>query len=395
MSDSIVKKKILVMGWFSDFECPGGDCGLTCCSKEWDITLTDDEISHYQNMDSPFKDTILNAIDMDKKKFKCDSNTCNMLNKDGYCDIVLNCGAEHLSVVCETFPRASKEFGDITEVWVEIVCPVVARFLLDNHVIDFYIEDSDMDCVIDPKISFVYDTLCIARTNLVEIMQLIPGQFVYGKTYIMLNTIEQIQELIRSNSLTKENVQKIVSHFDDEEVFTSFLVKCEQLGTNIVSKSSIINNILTYFTASKHIMGYFLDSTTGRFNFIADYISKWLTNRQELEKSLSEYIPYFRDAYPLFYDNLFVYYMFTSWVNLNLEEFGQDIKNRIIEQLIMQIFAMAIYCEKGELSKDDFSVIISMVDRIFIHTNVISSIVAEEIKSFENENLSLILSLVI
>lgn len=40
--------KEIVMGWCRDFECPGGDCGLTCCTKDWRIELTDSEIKAYE-----------------------------------------------------------------------------------------------------------------------------------------------------------------------------------------------------------------------------------------------------------------------------------------------------------------------------------------------------------
>ena len=71
---------------------------------------------------------------------QCDGR-CQMLTEDGWCRIVLECGEEYLSGTCTTFPRKVKQFGDIMECMVEIVCPLVAERVFDDKKIEFMVGD--------------------------------------------------------------------------------------------------------------------------------------------------------------------------------------------------------------------------------------------------------------
>lgn len=52
---------------------------------------------------------------------------CGLLTEEGWCKIVLECGEKYLSDTCTCFPGCVREFGDVLECMVEIVCPVVAE----------------------------------------------------------------------------------------------------------------------------------------------------------------------------------------------------------------------------------------------------------------------------
>lgn len=370
MSKNIItinKTKYLIMGWHQDFECPGGDCGLTCCSYEWNISLTDEEIKHYEELDNPYRDTILQAIDREKKTLKCSNGKCDLLNEEGYCNIVLNCGVEHLSNTCTVFPRAHKKYGDIVEVFVEIVCPLVAKYLLENHVIDFVLHETDEVMEVNIDEIPLYDTLCIARTKLVELMQTLPGQFTTGKAFILFSICNKIRNLIKENKLNNENVTNELNHYFSDEALSTIFFQCESFKDNLLAKTSLIQQILTNLNKND-LLSRIINYSIVRFPFILNYFQKWINNREALEADLLQYINYLRNNHPTFTENYFVYVLFTSWCSQNQDSFGNEILIRVIEQMITHLAAMAYYLENKELPINNFSVIISMIDRRMAHS---------------------------
>lgn len=135
------------MDWYVKFQCIGGKCPLTCCSSEWDIFLKEEEIERYKDMDHPFRNEIMKYVDEEKKCMITDAKKvkCGLLTEDGWCRMVLECGEEYLSHTCTIFPRNIRCYGDILERGVEIVCPVVAGYLLENIPIEFGIQEKELD----------------------------------------------------------------------------------------------------------------------------------------------------------------------------------------------------------------------------------------------------------
>lgn len=78
-----MQTKVLGMDWYNNFHCMGGTCPLTCCAANWSILLSGEELEMYGNMQHPFRDSILEQIDMEKKVFKNRGRHCAMLNDEG------------------------------------------------------------------------------------------------------------------------------------------------------------------------------------------------------------------------------------------------------------------------------------------------------------------------
>ena len=49
-----MEKQVIYTSWVESFTCPGGDCGLTCCSDDWKIALFDKEAEYYKNLEGEF-----------------------------------------------------------------------------------------------------------------------------------------------------------------------------------------------------------------------------------------------------------------------------------------------------------------------------------------------------
>lgn len=162
-------KKLLYLDWYKEFRCVGGTCPLTCCGR-WNIAVTEKEIEQYKAMSHPFGKKVLEALDEENKQMKQENGRCKLLTEDGWCSLVLECGEEHLSYTCTVFPRMLDVYGDIVEARVEIVCPIVARYLLNPQKICFGIEEIEGEVVEEVDYQ-LYDALSLGRTYLIDLFK--------------------------------------------------------------------------------------------------------------------------------------------------------------------------------------------------------------------------------
>ena len=355
------KMKYLCLGWYLDFKCPGGNCGLTCCSSEWNISLKDDEIKMYDESSHPFMDTFRTFIDYANHKMKCNGDTCAALDNDGYCTLVSNCGPEFLSKTCQTFPRRPKVFGDITEMWVEISCPIVAKNLLINTPIDFSLTESDNDVVCNITTLQLYDQLSPMRLKLIELFGMLPGQFVSGKIFLTVQQIKKYNTLIQTDSLSKESSNILVSQLDDNTIEKT-LVECEQLNNNTDLKVNIIHTVLRSILSDAFLLKN-LNKVFSIREYLIKHINCWTNDIEQFKADLVPYTKFVNSSYPLLKDNYLVYTLFTSWIVDNVTAFGNEFSARMVELLIIQLCAMALWKETGDLNQDEFSILIAAADR--------------------------------
>lgn len=360
--------KGIVLGWHRDFECPGGDCGLTCCHKDWQIRLKDDEIEYYRNLDHEYRDKIIESIDADKKVFKCDNGKCNLLTDEGYCNIVLNCGADKLCNTCKTFPRISKSFGDIMECGVEIVCPLVAENLFDEKEIDFDFCDFEVS-QIEPIDYNIYDSLAKMRASVVSMMQLELGtrELLPGKMYIMLNMYQQVLDLYKKSELSPASVSEILDKFCSQDKMVQYFLECSKLGDLIDEKISVITNILLN-TIKTGIMAELCTQWSEAYPKLKESIETWMNNPEIFRNDIVEFMDYMRNNYPYFTEKYFAYIWFMDGVSLKPEEYERKICSRTMEHLLINIAAMSVYKNGGcSISKKEFAVVVAAIDRYISH----------------------------
>lgn len=109
--------------------------------------------------------------------------------------MVLECGEACLSETCAKFPRNVRSYGDVFEASVEIVCPVAARYLLENVPIKFLIQEKETNVEIKVINYQIYDSLALARSESVEMMQSLSGHFTTGKLYMVFSVFNKITPL--------------------------------------------------------------------------------------------------------------------------------------------------------------------------------------------------------
>jgi len=391
-----MKKRYLFTGWFADYECPGGDCGLTCCSAEWKIQLTDEEIQKYRELEDE-RLNITDSIDCEKKQFICASGTCNLMNKDGYCEIVLKYGPQHLSKTCELFPRGGKVYEDIAERWVEIVCPLVSKRLFDKEPMDFVIQDSDEEVEVDNNKAEEYDILSASRLKMIDLFQLLPEQFIQGKIYILCKLINQMRNACAcsDNMDTRNELRKLTEEIYNDNTLPEMLYQCESIKGSIREKVRVIRYTLIYLTTKTRTISLIMERIEKKFSGFRDVVNKWLNDEEELYSDVVSYVPYLRNEYPQLTENYFVYSTFIHWMLDGIEEFGNSINVKIVEYMLIQLWGMAYYKLNGYVDIKDYSVIISIIDRQIAHSRAIIKVIKEYVSQLKSDDIMSLLLLIL
>lgn len=359
---TVVVRKVLSMGWREDFHCIGGSCPMTCCSAKWDIKLTEKELEQYKKLEHPFRNMLIENIDFENKRMKTQKNVCAMLTEDGWCRLVQNCGEEVLSNTCRNFPRYSKVYGDIIETGVEIVCPVVAGYLLEDGIIEFgygELEEEDIQ-EIDYQ---VYDVLSLSRMYLIDMVQSCFG-FETGKMFIIFTVINQMKDLIGSGRFHKSEVDVMIQKYFHNEMLEMIFNQCEVMKGNYHTKSIMIQSFLVEVQTllQKHLVD-FLDVK----EIINTNFRNWLVDVQELEQDIMGFAAYMKENYSCMLNKYIVYALFMEWIQMDLETFGNRFSARYIELVIIQCFAMLHWKKKGMISKEEYEVLIASIDRAMSH----------------------------
>ena len=389
-----MKTKCLILGWYQDFECPGGDCGLTCCSREWKIKVRKDEIEKYKGLSHEFRDRLLEAIDEENGQMKCSGEVCDLLNSEGYCELVLNCGSKYLSDTCRLFPRLMRIYGDVVELVVEIVCPLVAVKLLDTSEVDFSfdeIEFEQAECSIDYKL---YDGLSRARTLLIEAMQLSPGNFTYGKMFLVYKVHSLMKELMKRHMVDIANVQQEIGNYFVQDQIAGIFSKCEVFGQSTEAKTTIIFNALCYIKTGgmlEHLIGL----AYSKYPQVVDQIEEWLSSENQLAEDLARYIQYVRKEYPVFVEKYFIYELFSFWIQFQIDDFESKFMTKNLEFMLIQICGMALWKQQGTLDKNQFAVLIAAVDRRFSHSSQVGKLLAEIYEKLPGDGITNLLLMLI
>lgn len=357
-----METKILAMDWYNGFQCVGGICPLTCCAANWSIRLTDEEIKMYQEMEHPFRESILEQIDTEKKVLKSRGSHCAMLNDEGWCRIILECGEEYISKVCTGFPRHTTEFGDIMEATVGIVCPVAAGYLFREDSIEFDFGIDEKERTIVPIDYNLYDGLSCVRTNLIEAYQNYGRIRPAGVAFLLIACLIQIKDALISGDYSKEWALRFAEECFSEGVLQELFAREENLTKTYSEKAAIISSICKDWEGwlRKTLEKYTADIPFENWEFLW----KLLGDTEAFEKAIEKFAGVFREKYSMVYENYFVYALFKNFIVKKPEEFAKRMIDHLLEYMFFQTMAAAVYEETGELTRDTYILLISMISRV-------------------------------
>lgn len=388
-----MRRKVLYMDWLDKFSCVGGSCPLTCCSSMWKIELKEKEIADYEKLDHPFRDELIGAIDKENKCMKTRGKVCAMLTEDGWCRLVRACGEDKLSNTCTSFPRCFALYGDILEATVEILCPVVAGYLLDREEINFGLaeeETNEEETEIDYPL---YDNLSFVRTYLIDMISQSYGRFASGKVYLIFSILHKMEELWKENVFCRAEIIKRLEVYDKPEVRQDIFQQCETLSRQADVKGVLLQNLLIQLRPI--IVGGILQDLFIKDTMLQENLEIWASNAKVLIEDVKNFSNFIREEYPMVMDKFLIYVLFLNWITLDMNSFGHTLHARMIEWTLIQIFAMSLWKQRKGLEKEAYKMLICYVDRMMSHNQGFYDNLYQTVKELGKDNVANIMMLVI
>lgn len=353
--------------WYDDFSCIGGACTYNCCGSAWKIPVTEEEYARLQKLEHPFRDTILDNIEGEpgNRTYKrCDGH-CALLTKEGWCSMVQQCGMDVQTAVCRDFPRSVAVHGDVSEYSTEIACPVLAERMLSGDAL--LINEQELP---DPSgrrsagPSQAYRILKPSRDFLLGLMQITPGEYTYGKVYLIYTLLFRLKEQFARGTVTEEQAEGITDGLRSEALIEAALMQDASIRENTKRRVLAAVNALTIEDALGFSRaGDRLFSDEGPWGDLAELKE----DRDRLEKELIPFLSEIEKTYPLMQEAFLTYAVFLDWIQEERERFGERLICRAFEYTMFILLALAEKRSTGSLSRERFAKIISWTDRMVIH----------------------------
>lgn len=132
--------------FYDKFQCIASRCKDNCCIG-WEVDVDEDSYEKYCSVKGDFGEKLRDKIALSPEGDRCfklgDRDRCPFLNKDNLCDIIINCGEDHLCDICREHPRFYEWFPGVTECGLGLSCEEVCRLLLSDEKPVDYIEYND------------------------------------------------------------------------------------------------------------------------------------------------------------------------------------------------------------------------------------------------------------
>ena len=125
--------KLIKPSYFDTFRCIAGSCPDSCC-KEWDVQIDPDKADFYRSIPGPLGDKLRQVLTEEEGEtyMTIEDGRCPMWRADGLCRIQAVLGKDALCKTCREFPRLTHDYGNFTELGLELSCPEAARIILEN-----------------------------------------------------------------------------------------------------------------------------------------------------------------------------------------------------------------------------------------------------------------------
>ena len=258
-----------VPSYYNAFKCIADKCSDNCCIG-WEIDIDSNTAEYYKTVDGDFGKRLCESIS-EENSFILKGERCPFLNEKNLCDIIINCGEEHLCQICRDHPRYFEWYGNIKEGGIGLSCEEAARLILtdDEHTFAESFTDEDEEPVDEALFSVLLD----ARAELFT--ELDSEDTLRGKLLSLLEFAENLQfcidnretdaEYVPSESVAKADFGEILSLYSDFEPIDG---EWEKELSRIVSRGAIlpsagaeeenyILNIIRYFIWRYFLKGVF------------------------------------------------------------------------------------------------------------------------------------------
>ena len=230
--------KLLSVDIFTDFECIGGECPISCCGGYWGIYIDDETMDYYMSVEGEFGERLRNSIikiNGDNNAFKLDDNSkdCVFLNEDKLCTIYRTLGPDALCYTCRNYPRQVYTVGDIMFCYLSNSCPEVNRMIMQRKApIKTLFDDSvdELEKVKNIDWNKFNDTIRAFTAG----MYIIQNRSIDLKDRLLclLFFVDRLQELMKND----KDPSDLIAVFSEPTLYTEFLNKDSFTNKDYVSK---------------------------------------------------------------------------------------------------------------------------------------------------------------
>lgn len=119
--------------YYETFSCIAAECPDSCC-KEWSVDVDPQAAAFYRQLSGDLGDRLREVLQdtKDGTIMAIENGRCPMWRADGLCRIQAELGHDALCKVCREFPRLTHDYGDFTELGLELSCPQAAHIILSG-----------------------------------------------------------------------------------------------------------------------------------------------------------------------------------------------------------------------------------------------------------------------
>lgn len=228
--------KLRVPFYYDQFHCITSECKDNCCVGGWEIDIDDDTYNYYMSLEGELGDRIRAVITKSEDGsdcFKLIDGHCGLLDENGLCTIHKELGAEHLSVVCDQFPRYSEYYGEIKESGIGLACEEAERIIFsENKTFTTVLKTCDEEYSEDDEYDSAYAVRIFkARDEIFKILDM-PEMSINEKLIVILKYCASIQEYINEddsdglkefvNAFGRSNIEHILMEMNDKSEHEGF-----------------------------------------------------------------------------------------------------------------------------------------------------------------------------
>jgi lysine-N-methylase len=251
--------KHIIPDYYNNFKCISDKCKHNCCIG-WEIDIDDQTYNKYVNIKSKFGSKLKSNIKSENGRnyfMLTNNDRCPFLNENNLCDIIINCGENHLCEICSEHPRFHNYYEDRIESGIGLCCEEAARIILTNK------DTVKLECSdISTESGYYYQY----RDKLFKIVQ-----------NRDLNIKERINRLIEQCDYktekihTNEWIKLYLSLERLDNSWTDILKKCETTKNNIFE----IEIEEKYETLAEQLIIYFLYRYTPKAEYEMS-VDEWI-----------------------------------------------------------------------------------------------------------------------
>ncbi len=312
-----------VPSYYNNFKCIADKCTDNCCIG-WEIDIDSDTAEYYSSVGGEFGKRLRENIS-DENGFILKGERCPFLSNRNLCDIIINCGEEHLCQICRDHPRYFEWYGNIKEGGIGLSCEEGARLILtDNR---WGIAELVVDEAEEPVDEELFSLLISAREELFSILdgkgavsEKLSQVLDYAeKLQFYIDNLETEAEYIPRSEVKEADFSEIATLYSDFEPIDSewekelaLLDSCEAvLWTPAAEEEKYMLNLCRYFIWRYFLKGIFDEEILSKVKLAVVSVlfirhmtvgDSSLANWTEKSKLYSKEMEYSDENRELFYD---------------------------------------------------------------------------------------------